>query len=72
MHDGVAADARCVLMWHVLIDGWCVILTYVENYIKWVLVCYLYIVREDLILIYTKHMVLCSNGINQYKSFYSS
>jgi hypothetical protein len=34
MHDDVAADARWVLMWHVLIDCWCVILTCVENYIK--------------------------------------
>jgi hypothetical protein len=34
MHDDVAADARRVLMWHVLIGCWCVILACVENYIK--------------------------------------
>jgi hypothetical protein len=51
MHDYVVADARWVLMWHVLIGYWCVILTCVKKYIKWSLVGHLYIVREDYSLI---------------------
>jgi hypothetical protein len=47
MHDDVIADAKWVLMWHILIDCWCVIPACVENYIKWLLVGHLYIARED-------------------------
>jgi hypothetical protein len=43
MHDDVTADARC----DVLIDYWCVILACIENYIKWLIVCHLYIVSDD-------------------------
>jgi hypothetical protein len=45
VHDNAAADARCMLMWYVLIGCCCVILAYVETYIKWSLVCHLSIVR---------------------------
>jgi hypothetical protein len=45
MHDDVAADVRCVLMWHMLISCWYVIFACVENYIKYSLVGHLYIVR---------------------------
>jgi hypothetical protein len=35
-------------MWHLMLDVyWCVILVYVENYIKYLLVDHIYIVRED-------------------------
>jgi hypothetical protein len=34
MHNDVAADARWVLMWHVLIGCCCDILACVENFIK--------------------------------------
>jgi hypothetical protein len=51
MHYDVPTDARLVLMWHVLIDCWCVILICIENYIKWFLVGHLYIIREDNTLI---------------------
>jgi hypothetical protein len=43
----VAADARWVLMCHVLIEWWCAIPACIENYVKWLLVGHLYIVRED-------------------------
>jgi hypothetical protein len=47
MHDDVAASAKWVLMWYVLIGCLCVILACVENYIKSPLVGHLYIVRDD-------------------------
>jgi hypothetical protein len=34
MHDDVTADAKWVLMWHVLIGCSCIIFACVENYIK--------------------------------------
>jgi hypothetical protein len=44
----------CTTMWQLMLDSadvtcvnWLWILTYVKNYIKWPLVCHLYIVRED-------------------------
>jgi hypothetical protein len=47
MHDDVTADAKWVLMWHVLIGYSCIIFACVENYIKWLLVGHLYILTED-------------------------
>jgi hypothetical protein len=46
MHD-VAANARWVSMWLVLIDYIYVIFVCIKNYIKWSLLNHLYIVRGD-------------------------
>jgi hypothetical protein len=60
-----------VLIWHVLIDCWCIILACVDNYIKYFLVDHLHIVRQDdeanlrlmeyeIILLFRRFSLVCS------------